>query len=225
MHGRGGQGLEGIVDLFPKELGQDEVRNRLKHFARELDQLVAVEDGNVAVDGAALERMIRSESFPSQLQERARRETQGHLGGRLKERPRGRKLKWQELVEHGAPIEPASIAELRSIGIDSDASVERAKEILRERYPDVPGDLLEAEGPELRELAVRALEHNRTVWDCCVAHLGWWGALWVFAIAGAFLIVGTATGPWGVPLAIWLIGVLGGGTAVIVMNCMLNPNL
>ena len=41
MHGREGQRLEEVVDLFPQELGHDDVRNRLKQLARELDALVA----------------------------------------------------------------------------------------------------------------------------------------------------------------------------------------
>jgi hypothetical protein len=226
MHGRGGQGLEEIVDLFPGEIGHDDRRQRLKQFARELDELVATEGGgDVVVDQDVLERLIAGEDFPADLHELLRREARGHLGPHLKERPHGRKLKWHELAEHGAPIEPMSVDEIRRLGIDSSTSVERAKELLRQHYPDLPGELLEADGPQLRELALRALAHNRTVWDCCVAHLGWWGALWVFALVGALLIVGTATGPWGIPLAIFLISVLGAGTGVIVMNCVLNPNL
>jgi hypothetical protein len=57
-----------------------------------------------------------------------------------------------------------------------------------------------------------------------IRHIGFWATLAAFAVAGAFLIVGTATGPWGVPIAIFLIAVLGDGTAVIALNCFANPN-
>ena len=224
MHGRGGHGLEEAVDLFPAELRDAEVRNRLKQFARELDQLAAAEDGEVVVDSNVVDRLLSAGHFPQELHDRVRGEAHQHLGRRLKTDPRGRKLRWHDLREHGAPIEPVSVAELQQLGLGSDTSAERAKEILREHFPEIPSEILDADGRELHRLAVRALEHNRTVWDCCVAHLGWWATLFVFAVAGAFLIVGTATGPWGIPLLIWLIGVLGGGTAVIVFNCVLNPN-
>ena len=83
---------------------------------------------------------------------------------------------------------------------------------------------LEADAREVRDTTVRALSTNQSVWDCVVRHLGFWAAIWVFAAAGAALIVGTATGPWGTALAIWLIGVLGGSTAVLVFNCLRNPS-
>lgn len=226
MHGRGGQeGLEAVVDLFPRELQDQDVRRRLKKFAQELDQIAVVESGGeVVVDKNVLERVLGSGIFPQDLQDRVRREATAHVGRKLKSTPRGQKLKWRELAEHDRSLRPTSVEELRRLGIDSGTSVERAKEILQENYPELPAEVLDADGPELHQLAVNALHHNRTVWDCCVAHLGWWAALWVFAAVGALLIVGTATGPWGIPLAIWLIAVLGGGTAVIVMNCVLNPN-
>ena len=217
--------MEAIVDLFPRELQDQDVRRRLKKFAQELDQIAAVESGGeVVVDQDVLERVIGSAIFPQDLQDRVRTEAKNHLGSKLKRAPRGQKLKWHELAEHDRSLKPTSVDELRRLGIDSGTSVERAKEILRENYPELPAEVLDAGGPELHQMAVKALHHNRTVWDCCVAHLGWWATLWVFAAVGALLIVGTATGPWGIPLLIWLIAVLGGGTAVIVMNCVLNPN-
>ena len=98
------------------------------------------------------------------------------------------------------------------------------RRILRERFPDLPSFWLEADTATIRDTALRALSHNQTVWDCAVRHLGLWAALAVFAAVGSLLRVGTATGPWGVPLAVFLISTLGGATALIILNCLANPN-
>lgn len=219
-------GLEAVVDLFPAELGDEDVRQRLKQFTRDLDQMTRTgSDGNVVVDEDIFEQILTGGTFPDDLQERVRSEARTHLHGHLHRGSGGGKLTWHQLAAHEKSLQPSSIDELKQLGINHDTTVKRAKQILHEHYPQLPLAVLDADGPELHQLATRALQHNRTVWDCCVAHLGWWGALWVFAAVGALLIVGTATGPWGIPLLIWLIAVLGGGTAVIVMNCVLNPNL
>ena len=128
------------------------------------------------------------------------------------------------MAERDNPLEPTPTSELRRLGIDSSTSVDDAREILREHFPDLPHAIVDADGRQLREIALNGLEHNRTVWDCVVSKLGLWAAIAIFAAVGAFLIVGTATGPWGIPLTIWLIAVLGGGTGTIVGNCVLNPN-
>jgi hypothetical protein len=65
---------------------------------------------------------------------------------------------------------------------------------------------------------------NRTVWECLVSKIGIWGAILVFAALGAAFIVATATGPFGVALTVWLISTFGGGTAVLILNCIRNPN-
>ena len=147
------------------------------------------------------------------------------MGDKLKAKGREHGLGWREFATHDNPIEPPPIDELRSLGFDGGASIEDTKAALSKHFPDLPQRWLDADGAEVHKITLDALRHNRTVWDCVVAHLGFWAALAIFAACGAFLIVGTATGPWGIPLAIWLIGVLGGGTAVIVLNCVLNPNL
>jgi hypothetical protein len=218
--------LGDVVNLFPKELEEPQIRQRLRKLADQLEELLFLdESGEVGVDRDVLTRTARNEDLvPANLRDVFISETGKHLGPRMKERGQGRHLGWREAAQYRAPIQPEATAALRKLGIDESSSVEDARRVLRERYPAIPSFWLEADAVTIRETTLRALAHNQTVWDCVVRRLGWWAALAVFAAAGAFLIVGTATGPWGVPLAIWLIGVLGGSTAVIVMNCVMNPS-
>jgi hypothetical protein len=214
-----------VVDLIPSEFEDRGVRQRLRKLADALDQLAVEEDGDVVVDRDAVEKALRDRDlFPAELQDRVRHELETRLGPKLKGRGKGRHLGWRELGKHDKAIDPPPVDELRKLGIDSSSSSEEVRKALRDHYPDLPESWLDMDAAELRGAMVDALHHNQSVWDCCVRHLGWWATLAVFAAAGAFLIVGTATGPWGIPLLIWLIGVLGGGTAVIVFNCVLNPS-
>lgn len=216
---------EAVIPLLPADTASGAEFDRLKAFTRDLDRLVKTgPHGTHLVDKTHLFTFIdQSGVFPEHLRARVKEQLAHHLPERLKEGG-GEPLAWHRLHEHGASFAPNGVRRLKEIGFESEMETDRARELLDEHFPYLPAEILDADGAQLREFAVRALEHNRTVWDCCVAHLGWWGALGVFALAGALLIVGTATGPWGTALAIWLIGVLGGGTAVIVMNCLLNPN-
>jgi hypothetical protein len=217
--------IEEVVDLIPEELEDKKVRQRLRKLSRQLDALIAEQEGEVIVDQDALRRVVTDEEiFPVQVQGRVQRELKDHLGKRLKDKGKARQLRWQEFAARDTRLKPMAASELRRLGINSTVSLNEAREILRDRFPELPEAVIDADAPQLREFAFKALQHNRTVWDCVVSKLGFWAALGIFAAAGAFLIVGTATGPWGVPLAIWLIGVIGGGSAVIVANCVLNPN-
>jgi hypothetical protein len=223
----GSSGLaETVMTLLPSDVAGADEFDRLSSFTRDLDALVAASGRTKAVDQGHLFKLIDGRDiFPSDLRERVKGELTTHLGSHLEKGAHGHApIPWHALHEHGASFAPAGVARLRELGFSNDTSADEARALLAEHFPYLPHELVAADAERLHEFAVHALEHNRTVWDCCVAHLGWWGALAVFAIAGAFLIVGTATGPWGIPLAIWLIGVLGGGTAVIVMNCVINPN-
>jgi hypothetical protein len=226
MEGRPPSGsIEEVVDLLPEELGDKTVRQRLRKLSRQLDALIAEDEGGVIVDQKALRRLVTdNEIFPEEVQDRVQRELKEHLGKRLKDKGQGRQLHWRDFAARDTRLEPVPVSELRRLGIEPTATLKEAREILRDRFPELPEAVIDADAEHLREVALKALQHNRTVWDCVVSKLGFWAALGIFAAAGAFLIVGTATGPWGIPLAIWLIGVIGGGSAVIVANCVLNPN-
>jgi hypothetical protein len=218
--------LDQVIDLIPDELEDKKVRQRLRKLTRSLDELTAEDSGETIVDRSTLRRLVRDDDiFPQEVQDRVQRELEGHLRGKLKDKGgNARTLKWRELADRDTPIVPTPISELRRLGIDSSTSVVDAKRILVENFDDIPKQILDADGPQLRKYALDGLGHNRSVWDCVVAKLGFWAALGIFAAVGAFLIVGTATGPWGLPLAIWLIAVLGFGSGTIVGNCVLNPD-
>jgi hypothetical protein len=218
--------LSDVVDLLPEELGEPKVRQRLQKFTKELDKLLFLdESGTLSIDPDALTKAAHNtDFFPPEVQALIARETEKHLGGRAKARGKGRRVSWRDAARQAIVIQPGSAEALRELGIDGSTPVDKARRIVRKQYPEIPNFCLDADAVTIRETVIRALAHNQTVWDCVVRHLGYWGALAVFAALGGILIVGTATGPWGLPLAIWLIGVLGGGTAAIVLNCVLNPS-
>ena len=217
--------LEDIVDLIPDELGEGTVRQRLRKLARELDRLGVDESGDTIVDRAVLRRLARDkEIFPTEVHDRVQRQLEHHLGKKAKDKGTGRTISWRELAARDTPLDPTPVEQLRRLGLDSSTSVADTRKILQENFGDIPREILDADGPKLRQIALDGLAHNRTVWDCVVSKLGFWAALGIFAAVGAFLIVGTATGPWGLPLTIWLIAVLGFGSGTIVGNCVLNPD-
>ena len=218
--------LEEVLDLIPQEFQCPEVRQRLIKFARELDQLLAIDDtGELMVDRDVAMRIVKNDDFiPSDLQDQIRRELEAHLGDKIKSAGTKRHITWRELGDQNTPIKPIDVAELRAKGMGAACSAQNARHILDENYPGFPEFWLDADAVKIRDAALLGFKHNRTVWDCCVAHLGFWATLAVFAAVGAFLIVGTATGPWGLPLAIFLIATLGLGSGTIVGNCVLNPN-
>jgi hypothetical protein len=218
--------LDQVIDLIPDELQNNQVRQRLRKLTRNLDELTAEESGTTIVDRSALRRLVRDdEIFPPEVQDQVQQGLDGHLRDRIKDKgSNARALKWRELADRNTPIDPTPISELRRLGIGSSTSVADAKRILIENFEDIPRQILDADSSQLRRYVLDGLAHNRSVWDCVVAKLGIWAALAIFAAVGAFLIVGTATGPWGIPLTIWLIGVLGLGSGTIVGNCVLNPD-
>ena len=227
MEASGSHGaLEDVVDLFPKELDDDDARERLRAFARDLDGLVAEGDGLLVVDRDALDKAVNESGiFPRGVRERVWADIQENLGKALSEVKDEKRLLWREFAERDTvEINPIPVEGMRDIGISASASVDEVREIIRKRAPDFPDYVLDSEPEELREIAIKGLEHNRTVWECVRSKLGLFAALAIFAAVGAFLIVGTAFGPWGIPLAIWLISVLGFGTGTVVGNCVKNPN-
>lgn len=216
--------LEDLLEVIPNQFSDPAVHQRLRKLTQSLDELTIFDEKSqqLGVDRRIAQQILR-EHFPAELRDRIQRELEGHLHEKLKDRGNNRGLHWREAANHGIPFEPVPAAELRSLGIDASSSSDDVRKILREHYPGVLESILDADADQLRDMMTRALAHNRTVWDCCVAHLGVWATIAIFAVAGGFLIVGTATGPWGIPLAIWLIGLLGGATAMVVLNCVMNP--
>lgn len=223
----GGNKPEGVVDLLPREFSDKRVDDRLRRLTRSLDQLVVEADGQLFVNTAVVQQLLRDdEIFPAELRDQVQKGMDKHLGERYltSTRTRARGLTWEDLARREPSVAPMSVREVRDLGISRSTSTAEARRIFTERFPDFPGELLDADGPALKEIAVRGIQHNRTVWDCVVSKIGYWAALGVFVLFGSLLIIGTATGPWGIPLAIFLAATLGAATAVMVANCVLHPN-
>jgi hypothetical protein len=216
--------LENVLDAIPEEL-DERVREQLRAFARDLDELVAEVDGRLVVDRDVLRRIVDSEYFPEDLRDLTWKRTEEELGDHLGEPKEAERLGWYAFCERErVPINPVPVLKLGEMGFTTSTSLEEAREIFRKQSPDFPDYIVDGEAQELREIAIRGLEHNRTVFECVRAKLGLFAAVAIFAAVGAFLIVGTATGPFGVALAVWLIAVLGFGTGTIVGNCVKDPN-
>lgn len=217
--------LENVLDAIPKELDDERVREQLRGFARELDELVAEVDGRLVVDRDVLRRILDGEAFPEDLRKRTWERAEEDLGDMLGEVGYGERIGWYAFARHDeAPANPVPVLKLEEMGISSSTSLEETRAIFHKQMPDFPDRIVDGDAQELRDIAIRALEHNRTVFQCVRAHLGLAAAVAIFAAVGAFLIVGTAVGPFGVALAVWLIAVLGIGIGTIVANCVLNPN-
>src|SRR5690349_6782871 len=110
--------LGDVVDLFPEELGEPRVLQRLRKLANELDGLLGLdESGELAVDRDALIKIARDRDLvPAEQQDLLVRETERHLGQKVK--GRGRHLGWRNVARHGVPIQPESMLTLRGLGMD-----------------------------------------------------------------------------------------------------------
>lgn len=218
--------LENIVDLLPEEVGNPQMRERLRKFTSKLDELFFLDESKkLAVDYDSLMKIIRDKDLiPIDSQDLIICKIDNSFANKTKNKKGSHYIKWNDAAQYGFPTKQTSLARLRELGIDKSSSVSELRRILQEHYPDIPAFWLDADADQIKNTTLQALSSDRTVWDCVVAHLGEAAAILIFALVGGLLIVGTATGPWGIPLAIWLIGVIGAGNAVIVGNCVINPN-
>jgi hypothetical protein len=209
----------------------------LQAFAQAHDSLVvlAPEGGAPAVQQQSLEGFLRDHfpgSFAASALARFRREEGGHLTGDQSLRH----ANWADLAGHGAPIAPPSDSDLDTTGLGHrphrgqveswlaqhhGALAQSASRLTREQVSALVNQI--SSSPAAGGSAITDEASAGDFWNCLVRHLGWWGALAVFSALGAALIILTGTGPIGLPLTIWLIGTFGGGTAVIILNCAINP--
>lgn len=158
------------------------------------------------------------------LHEIALLETGKHLGGHLKKKGNRRSLTWREAATHGVPIAPLSDDEQRALGIQKTDTEEELRSRFAQQFPEINKVWFGPATPTVKEDVFRNFAHNRTVWDCVVAKVGLWGALAVFAVAGAVIILLTASAGTLMPAILLLIAAVGVGTATIVLSCILNPS-
>lgn len=197
MSGEGGQEKPAdVLDLLPRELRDKTVEQQLRRLLRELDELVFEDDGEVFVDADPLERLPRDDSvFPRDVRQKVERGIDKHLGRRVRRRGGGRRLKWRDLANRSGVSAGMSAEELRDLEMSPSLSPDAAKRIFTERFADFPSEILNTDGPRLREIAVSGIEHNRTVWDRVVSEIGYWPRLLRSPPSRRLQIVGTATGP------------------------------
>lgn len=218
--------LTSIFKHFPDNLLDKETLRKLNALSNELDTVFFLDDsGELAADRDAVIRIAKGNMLLApDLHEIALLESAKHLGRHLKKKKdTGRPLTWREAATHGVPIAPLSDDEQRALGIKETDTEEDLRSLFARRFPEINQVWFGPAKPSVKEDVFRKFAHNRTVWDCVVAQVGYWGALAVFAAAGSVIIILTASGGFLLPLATFLISVLGLGTATIVLNCILNP--
>ena len=218
--------LTSIFKYFPDNLLDKQTFQKLNALSNELDTVLFLDDsGELAADRDAVIRIAKTNMLLApDLHEIALLESAKHLGRQLKKRKdTGRPLTWREAATHGAPIAPLSDDEQRALGVKKTHTEEEIRNLLAQKFPDINKVWFGPAKLSFTEDVFRNFAHNRTVWDCVVAHIGWFGALAAFAAAGSVIIILTATGGFAAPLVVWLIGVLGLGTATIVLNCITSP--
>jgi hypothetical protein len=215
--------LSSIVSLLPEEHVNDRVRSRLKKLQERLDNLFFLDEtSELAVDRQALIALARDEDFvPADLRDVVILETAKHLGRRLKGVGKGHRITWLEGGKYGPPTQPA-VDELRKSGLKPSMSTQELGVALREWYPKLPKDFLASDSSKLYPIMLANLAHNRTVWDCVVANLGWWAAINVIGtLIIALVMLGSGVPwPWVLAACIAFSGFL---TAFVILSCATNP--
>ena len=218
--------LTSIFQLLPDNMLEKETLQKLNALSNELDTVFFLDDsGELAADRDAVIRIAKANMLLApDLHEIALLESAKHLGSRLKKKKgTGRPLTWREAATHGVPIAPLSDDEQRALGIKKTHSEEDLRSLFAQQFPEINKVWFGPSNPSVKEDVFRNFARNRTVWDCVVAQVGFWGAVAVFAAAGSVIIILTASGGFLMPLVTFLISVLGLATATAVLNCILNP--
>ena len=218
--------LTSIFKLCPDNLLDKETFRKLNALSNELDNIFFLDNsGELAADRDAVIRIAKANMLLApDLHEIALLESAKHLGRHLKRKGTGRPLTWREAAPHGVPIAPLSDDEQRALGIKKTDTEDDIRAKFAQQFPEINKVWFGPAKQSVTEDVFRNLAHNRTVWDCVVAKVGLWGALAVFAVAGAVIILLTASAGTLMPAILLLIAAVGVGTATIVLSCILNPS-
>src|SRR5215218_2289037 len=105
--------LDDLIDLVPDELGNPQVRQRLRKLARNLDELTAVDEANdLFVDQNTFQRCLGDKDlFPQDVHDRVRGQLERHLGKKLRSKGSARRLRWRELAELEDSLNPTPAAQ------------------------------------------------------------------------------------------------------------------
>jgi hypothetical protein len=60
-------------------------------------------------------------------------------------------LPWRTFCEQDETPDPVPTEELRRLGFDRSTSLEEARKLLREHFGELPDEVVDADGPRLRE--------------------------------------------------------------------------
>jgi hypothetical protein len=214
-----------VLAVLPKGALSNDAHRRLSAFTEKLDQYVFLDEvGDVAVDRKTLIEIANNEEFvPRVLRDVFLVETSKHVGRRIKEFKKGRRISWLETEKHGFPLHPLSLDEIRSWGVSDKTSIEEFKGILKTRLPEIPAFLMNDNPRELHDAIMQRCLVNRTFWDCVVANLGWWAAITLGGGLIIFAILALSGVPW--PIALLIAGIYQtGSTAYFLGQCLANPN-
>jgi len=225
MNTHSATGPNEILKTLPKRVIPEAARRRLNTLSEEMDQLLFLDDTReLAVDRKTLIRIVNNEALvPTILRDIALAETSKHLGRRLKEVGKGRRIPWREGEKYGLPIHPLAATDLREWGINEKTSTDELAAILKAKVPKISSFWMNDNPKELADSIVQRLMVNRTVWDCVVANLGWWAAITLLGGFIIFLILVGSGVPW--PWALLIAGIYQSfATAYFIGQCLANPN-
>lgn len=214
-----------VLNAIPESILPTKVRPRLKKLSDELDQLLFLDDTDeLAVDRKTLIRLVNNEDFvPPSLRDIALLETSKHLGRRVKELGKGRRISWRDGEKYGLPVHPMSVAELRDLGITDKTSTDQVAAIVKKQYKDIPAFWMNDNPEQLAKSIVQKFMVNRTVWDCLVSNLGWWAAITLLGGLVIFLILLGSGVPW--PIALLIAGIYQtAATVYFILQCAANPS-
>src|SRR6266849_2218498 len=132
--------LGDVVDLFSEQLGEAQLLERLRRLAHNLDALFFLdESGELAADRDALVKIGRDNGIvPPEHQDRVVRETEKHIGQKTKAKGAAVYVPWRDAARLGLPVQPVPAATLQGAGINKSISIDEARRILRQQYPEIP---------------------------------------------------------------------------------------
>lgn len=233
-----------LFQRLPQSAMSAHQRDRLDRFTEQLDTLFVLHEDHLEpqLDAAALRHLLNNPVFfPIGWGEKVFERIQAQMPERLTTQSGGRRISWSELGEHVAAINPPTATELDALGFKQGLSPSELRHLLQ-ADPQIAEQMHRLSNHEVRRVAESIIGPGvqlpespdaplqltaigvsaSNFWTCLESNLGWWGAVAVMAVAGAILIIGTATAPVTLPLTVWLVSTFGASTAVLILNCLLG---
>jgi hypothetical protein len=214
-----------FLNSAPEAKVPREVRPRIKLLYTSLDQLLFVDArSELAADREVLLRIVNDDDLmPQVLRDVMLVETSKHLGQRIRSFHEGQRVLWRDAEKYGVPIQPPSLEDLQSRGLDLAANDDALEVAIRAQYRDLPDFWVDPDPQVLYGRVVVNLQANQTAWSCLVANLGFWVALNIIGTTIIALVMLGSGVPWPVVLAC-IIAFTGFNTAYFILQCIANPS-